>query len=233
MLEKSPRTTKPGERKSERTREHLLAVCQAEFARRGFEACTMRQLADAAGVSAASFYYYFRAKEEIVAAFYQRSLAAHLERAPALIEDGASVADNLRRVIESRFVELANDRSMLKVLRRYALETDHLASPFHRSHRAIREASVDLFADLLARSHEPVPPPLRREVAQSLWLFHLGILGYWIADESPQQQRTHDLLAATASALGPLLRLLAAPGVALFAAPILKTLHNAGLLEDL
>jgi AcrR family transcriptional regulator len=225
MLEKPPR-------KSERTREHLLDVCQAEFATRGFDACTMRQLADAAEMSAAAFYYYFRSKEEIVAAFYQRSLAAHLERAHALITPGAALADNLRRVITSRFAELANDRSMLRVLRRYALETDHLASPFHRSHRAIRQASVDLFADMLGRSNDPVPAPLRREVAQALWLYHLGILGYWISDESPQQRRTHDLLDATSSALSPLLRLLSAPGVALFAAPILQALHAAGLLED-
>jgi AcrR family transcriptional regulator len=233
VLEKPPRTAKSSERKSERTREHLLDVCQAEFARRGFEACTMRQLAYAAGMSAASFYYYFRSKEEIVAAFYQRSLAAHLERAHGLIKPGAPVAENLRRVIESRFSELADDRSMLKILRRYALETDHLASPFHHNHRAIREASVDLFEEILVRSHDPVPTQLRREVAQALWLFHLGMLGYWISDGSPQQQRTHDLLDATSSALGPLIGLLSAPGVALFAAPILKTLHAAGLLEDL
>ncbi len=233
MLEKPPRSAKASERKSERTREHLLDVCQAEFARRGFESCTMRQLADAAGMSAAAFYYYFRSKEEIVAAFYQRSLAAHLERARGLVEPGAALAENLRRVIESRFVELADDRSMLKVLRRYALETDHLASPFHDDHRAIREASVDLFEDILVRSSDPVPESLRREVAQALWLFHLGILGYWISDRSPQQQRTHELLGATSSAMGPLIGLLSAPGVALFAAPILRTLHAAGLLEDL
>jgi AcrR family transcriptional regulator len=233
MLEKPPRPRKSSERKSERTREHLLAVCQAEFARRGFEACTMRQLADAAEMSAAAFYYYFASKEEIVAAFYQRSLAAHLGRAQALIKPGASVAENLRRVIESRFAELANDRSMLKILRRYAFETDHLASPFHHSHRAIREASVNLFADILVHAHEPIPAQLRREVAQALWLFHLGVLGYWISDESPQQQRTHDLLDAALTALDPLVRLLCAPGVALFAAPILHSLHAAGLLEDL
>lgn len=233
MLEKPPRSPKTPERKSERTREHLLAVCQAEFAARGYEACTMRQLADAAGMSAASFYYYFRSKEEIVAAFYQRSLAAHLESARELIKPGASVTENLRRVIESRFTELADDRSMLKILRRYALETDHLASPFNHSHRAIREASVDLFEELLVRSHEAVPEQLRREVAQALWLFHIGILGYWIGDGSARQQRTHDLLDATSSALGPLLGLLSTPGVALFAAPILSTLHAAGILEDL
>lgn len=233
MFEKSSRAAKPTERKSERTREHLLDVCQAEFARRGFEACTMRQLAHAAEMSAAAFYYYFRSKEEIVAAFYQRSLAAHLERARALVKPGASLTENLRRVIESRFAELENDRSMLKILRRYALETDHLASPFHRSHRAIREASVDLFEEILVRSCDPIPPQLGREVAQALWLFHLGILGYWISDDSTQQQRTHSLLDATSSAMGPLVRLLSAPGVALFAAPVLQTLHAAGLLEDL
>ncbi len=233
MFEKSSKRSGSSPRKSERTREHLLNVCQAEFAARGYEACTMRQLADAAEMSAASFYYYFRSKEEIVAAFYQRSLAAHLEGASALVEHGASVTDNLRRVIESRFAELVNDRPMLRVLRRYALESDHLASPFHHSHRAIREASVDLFEEILVHSSEPVPPQLRREVAQALWLFHLGILGYWISDGSPQQQRTHDLLDATSSALGPLIRLLSAPGVSLFATPILQTLHAAGLLEDL
>jgi AcrR family transcriptional regulator len=233
MLEKLPRGERSSERKSDRTREHLLDVCRAEFAARGFEACTMRQLAEAAGMSAAAFYYYFRAKEDIVAAFYQQSLAAHLERAHALVEAGAPLARNLRRVVGSRFTELARERSLLRVLRRHALETDHPASPFHASHRAIRSASVDLFEQLLVRSREPVPAALRRELAQALWLVHLGLLAYWISDESPHQRRTHDLLDATTDALGPLLGLLALPGAALLAAPALRSLRAAGLLEAL
>jgi AcrR family transcriptional regulator len=47
---------------------HLLAVARTEFGRRGYEATTLREIAEAAGLSAGAVYRSFRTKEELLAA---------------------------------------------------------------------------------------------------------------------------------------------------------------------
>lgn len=224
MFEKAPK-------KSERTREHLIAVSTKQFAEKGFDACTMRDLARAAGVSAASFYYYFPSKEEIVGAFYQRSLARHLEDARCLIERDRPLAENLRRVVLARFEEFSETKPLLRVLRGYAFTDGSPLSPFHRKHRSIRNASVALFTEMIARSRERLPAALQPELAELLWLYHLGLLAYWTGDDSPDARRTHALLESSLGHLSRLFRFLQVPGTARLVRPVLATLRQAGILE--
>jgi AcrR family transcriptional regulator len=69
------RTTNPAARKSprlaakqERMREHIFRAAAGEFARRGYRATTMQDIAHAAGFSAPSLYTYFAGKQEILSA---------------------------------------------------------------------------------------------------------------------------------------------------------------------
>lgn len=61
-------------RNADRTRARILAAAEQLFARRGFDAASMRELAAAAGVQAATLYHYFPSKEallrEIFRGFY-------------------------------------------------------------------------------------------------------------------------------------------------------------------
>jgi AcrR family transcriptional regulator len=48
------------------TRENLLRLAARSFATQGYTATTMRSIADQAGIEAASIYYHFASKEELV-----------------------------------------------------------------------------------------------------------------------------------------------------------------------
>jgi AcrR family transcriptional regulator len=59
--------------KSEETRARILNAALASFRVRGFDAATMRDIAEEAGVATGAAYYYFPSKEAIVLDFYRRS----------------------------------------------------------------------------------------------------------------------------------------------------------------
>jgi AcrR family transcriptional regulator len=83
-----------GERRSQ-----VLDVARSQFALRGFEATTMRDLADATGLTAGNIYRYFESKDsmimEILGDFSQRLLEAYRE----VIQTGSSVVETLDAIL--------------------------------------------------------------------------------------------------------------------------------------
>ena len=73
----------------------VLAAARAQFALRGFESTTMRDIADAAGLTASNLYRYFKSKDsmitEILGDFSDRLLAAYR----AVLETGTTVIETL------------------------------------------------------------------------------------------------------------------------------------------
>jgi len=182
------------EKKSELTRKHLLKVSLRVFEQSGYEDCTMRGLANEAGVTAPAFYYYFKSKDEIVSSFYNESLKRHLENAHSLIIDGESLTKNLNTVILSRLKEFKNQRKTLSALTNSAFNKSSSLSPFHPSHKEIRKESINLFEDIINKSKVKWPKKSKRDLAQLIWLYHLLIIFYWLEDQTPRQKKTMELL---------------------------------------
>src|SRR3954454_3146606 len=83
------------ERKKQQTREQIARVAMKLFLKRGFDAVTVAEVADAAGVSEKTVFNYFPAKEDLVFPAGGERFAALLERIrsrPA----GASVVQPFR-----------------------------------------------------------------------------------------------------------------------------------------
>ena len=68
----TPRTPKAAQ-----TRAAILATALRLFREDGYDRTTMRAVAQGAGVSLGSAYYYFASKEHLVQAFYDELLAEH------------------------------------------------------------------------------------------------------------------------------------------------------------
>ena len=69
------------------------------FRTKGFEGTTMRGIADAAGVSLGSAYYYFAGKEHLIQAFYTQMQDEHLAAAREVLERESDFAARLRGVL--------------------------------------------------------------------------------------------------------------------------------------
>jgi len=179
--------------KSKETKANILGHAIRLFRERGFDSATMRDVANAAGVALGAAYYYFPSKEAIVQAYYEDVQAQHAQRvAAALAEKRYGLEDRLRIAIEKKFDILKNDRKLLGALFRYTADPEHPLSIFSAANRAVREQSMKVFT--MAVGDEKLPDDIRAILPMALWALHMGILLYFIYDQSAEQARTHKLI---------------------------------------
>ncbi|MCO5170532.1 MAG: TetR/AcrR family transcriptional regulator, partial [Planctomycetes bacterium] len=92
-----------GPRADRRYRERqrqILRAAAAVFRDKGFEAAGMRDIATAAGLSAANLYYYYGSKDELLFSCQDLALDRLLAAARAAGRAAGPVAERLRQVIE-------------------------------------------------------------------------------------------------------------------------------------
>ena len=106
------------ERKKLRTRQSLVDAAYALFARQGFAATTVEQIADAVEVSARTFHRYFASKEDV-------ALSVLTEQHDALVEA-------LRTRPPQEPVMTAMRNAVVGVLRAYEADEDCDAFRFHQ-----------------------------------------------------------------------------------------------------
>lgn len=189
MAEKRTRSAK-----AEQTRAGIVEAALRLFGAGGYDATTMRAIADEAGVSLGSAYYYFSGKEELIQAFYDRIQVEHAAVAEAALVETA-FADRLRGVMES-FVDVAESfHDFGGQFFRNAADPRSPLSPFSAASAPAREASTELFRRAVEGSDLKVAPVLRRELPDLLWLMHMGVVLFWVHDDSPGQRRTRTLVA--------------------------------------
>lgn len=183
-------------KKAEATRARILNVALDLFRRRGFEQTTMRGIADEGGVSLGSAYYYFKSKEDLVMAFYERAIEAMTPRMEAALADADSFEGRIAAIMNVKFEYFRPNRSFLGALFRHAADPQNRLSPFSEATRQIRERDQMYFARAIeAKSGEVrVPEDLAAYLPQMLWLYQMGLILYWIYDRSPDQRRTQQLL---------------------------------------
>ena len=217
--------------KAQLTRSHILSTALRVFRERGLEAVTMRELAAAAGASLGSAYYYFPSKEAIIQAYYDDVQAEHARRvAAALTENRLDLKDRLLQAIHSKLDILQGDRKLLSALFRYTGEPHHPLSALGDGTRKNRQQSMYVF--LAALGDERFPDDIRAILPPALWALHMGILLYFIYDDSPEQQRTRRLVDGVLTLIVRLLALAKLSVLKPVRGSILALLRDAGLLPE-
>jgi AcrR family transcriptional regulator len=183
--------------KGEQTRTRILEAALSLFMERGFEATTMRAVAEEAGVSLGNAYYYFESKEELVQAFYERSHAEHLTAATPRLADEKDFRKRLLATLHAKIDTSEPYHRFSGVLFRSAADPHSPLNPFSDASRAVREEAIAFMGDLIDRSSLKPPTDLRAELPQLLWLYEMGIILFWIFDTSRERRRTRLLINRT------------------------------------
>ncbi len=179
--------------KSKETRASILNHAIRRFRERGFDPTTMRDVADAAGVALGAAYYYFPSKEAIVQAYYDDVQGEHSRRVVDALSTGKhNFEERLRIAFHTKFDILVHDRKLLGALFRYTADPDHPLSVFSSTSGSVREQSMSVFATAIG--DEKLPEDIRAVLPMALWAAHLGILLYFIYDQSSDQARTRKLI---------------------------------------
>jgi AcrR family transcriptional regulator len=160
--------TKPTlrDRRKEETRRLLEEKARQLFARHGFRATSIDQIAAAAGVSRTTFFRYFPSKEAVVFASQQRGAEAFWK----LISERPSQENSLR-AFEEAIVEYARQNENDPVQKQQALELWALyaANPELRARLAENtEARIEELARVLARREGLDEPEMSHCVASAV-----------------------------------------------------------------
>ena len=214
----------------EKTKEVILQTALELFRDCGFEVTTMRDIAKDAKVATGAAYYYFPSKEAIVAAYYDQVQRLHAEKAREELKGKAELRERLGAVMHSKLEILKDDRMFMGALFRYTGDPEHPLSVFGKGTQPQRSQSVAIFQEAVASPN--VSEELQQLLPWALWLGHLGMILFFIYDESEGQQRTHKLVDGILDLLIQFVELtssaLVRPFVQPFQTKILVMLREAG-----
>ncbi|HEY1754666.1 MAG TPA: TetR/AcrR family transcriptional regulator [Bryobacteraceae bacterium] len=197
--------------KSEETRERIFNAALALFHRRGFETATVRDIAAEAGVATGAAYYYFASKDAIIMEFYRRSSAEMQPKIELALENASGLEQRLRELILVKLAHFATNREILRALLRNGADPKHPLSPFSPQTSEIRDTDIAWFRRAVTDSDVRIPRDLAPHLPDILWFFQMGVIFFWVIDESPGQARSKKLLTLGAKSVTSLIRVSALP----------------------
>jgi AcrR family transcriptional regulator len=207
--------------KGEQTKALIMETALEMLLERGYEQTTMRALAERAGVSLGNAYHYFRSKDDLIQAFYARTHDEHIAASARTLERERDLKTRLLEIMRAKIATAEPYHQFAGALFKTAADPRSHLNPFSEESRAVREESIALFAETLNGSDARVHKELRAELPYLLWLYHMGIILFWIHDESPKRRRTHRLIEITVDLLVKL--------IALASNPLMRPLRKATL----
>ncbi len=197
--------------KGEETRRRILETALELFRERGYEEATMRRIAARAGVSLGSAYYYFRSKEHLIQAYYGRSHVEHLNACAELLEREKKLEPRLLGVMRAKLDTSMPYHRFAGQLFKTAADPASPLSPFSAESMPVRSEATELMALVVDGSDTQIAGELGRELPNLLWLYMMGIVLYWIHDDSPGCERTYRLVARTCRIVVRLIQLARLP----------------------
>jgi AcrR family transcriptional regulator len=208
--------------KSEATGNRIFQSALALFREQGFDAATMRGIAERAGVAIGASYYYYASKDAIVMDFYRRSCDEMQERIRQALESAGNLEQSLHDLIQVKLTYFSPNREVLRALLRNGADPRHPLSPFSAETRDIREIDIAWFDRVLRQSGIRIPRDLGPRLPGVLWFFQMGIILFWVTDDSPRQCRTEKLLPIACKLVASLIRLSSLPLMRALRKPVLE-----------
>jgi TetR/AcrR family fatty acid metabolism transcriptional regulator len=97
-------------------RERILSAAVRVFAKNGFYATRVSEVAKAAGVADGTIYLYFKSKEELLVSLFEDRVERLLSYMKKELPKNASAKDRLRAVIEMQLGLLEGERDLAEVI---------------------------------------------------------------------------------------------------------------------
>lgn len=234
MFRKAQSAAKRSQRVAERTKDLILAKAIELFRKRGFAVTTMRDIADAAGVATGAAYYYFESKEAMVAAYYHQAQSLHAAKVREKLAGKEGLRERLASVVHVKLEIFADDRKFLGALFRYTGEPAHPLSVFGKRMKAQRKQSVEIFREALRGTE--LSEEWKELLPWGMWLAHLGMILFFLHDQSEGQRKSHDLVDHLVEIVAGLVEstdaALVRPLVKPFQGKMLEVLREAGWCEE-
>ena len=197
--------------KGDQTKALILETALEIFREKGYEQTTMRAIADKAKLSLGNAYYYFHSKEHLIQAFYHRTHEEHLAASVPALEKEHTLKARLLTLMRLKIETIEPYHEFAGVLFKTAANPESPLNPFSDETDPVRKESIELFAKAIDDTKTRIPKDLRAELPYLLWVYHMGIVLFWIHDSSPKHRRTYRLINHTVDLLDKLIHLASNP----------------------
>ena len=197
--------------KGEQTKALILTTALEMLHERGYEQTTMRAIAQKAGLSLGNAYHYFGSKDHLIQAFYHRLHEDHLRASLPALQKESSLKGRLLSVMRLKIDTLEPHHEFAGVLFQTAANPHSPLNPFAPASAPVRRDSIKLFEELVEQTKARIPDDLRAELPYLLWLYHMGIILFWIHDVSAKRARTYRLIDQTVDLLDKLITMASNP----------------------
>jgi len=189
-----PGTTALGET----TRQKLYLTAIGLIAERGYAQTTLRDVADAAGVSVGLLYRYFPNKRAVMLALYDELSLEQRARANEMPH--GAWRDRFLFTLETSLSVLQPHRRTLSALIPVMISTEP-DGLFGSATAFSRHRVQGVFQDAVVGAKDAPRGELAAALGRLLYLMHLAVILWWLLDRSPNQRATTALVALTKQTL--------------------------------
>lgn len=180
--------------KKENRRKIIEATVDLTVAK-GLKSATMREIAKKAGLGDATIYNYFPTKETIVYGYYEDRFDAVIEKLKAISDfHEYTFQEQLQTFFEAKLELFLNDREFLEqTFKKTFFALSHQYSRI----RPMKDKFMAIMDDILTNAveAEEIPDQVFRELTmQMFWEYYIGMVMYWLKDDSSHFESTSILL---------------------------------------
>jgi AcrR family transcriptional regulator len=199
--------TAPKTRRGEASRAAILSAALDLFQEHGYEATTMRAIAQRAGVSLGGSYHYFPSKEHLVLEFYRHTHELHLTAIGPMLAREKDLGARLRGTVRAVVVTCEPFHAVAGSIFSTVANPSSPLNPFGGAAKPLRDEVVALYAEVVKGSNARVASDIAEMLPLTLWLYQMAILYFWIFDRSPGRLRTLEVIDETSELIVRLLSL--------------------------
>ena len=199
------------ESKGDRTRRRIRTAALRSFRDQGYDATTIRKIADELQLSVGTTHYHFPSKNHLIHELYLDVQRAHRETALPLLAQESRLTERLRIVFSTGLDQLAPYHAHAGEFLSAAVSPRSPINPLATESAEALAIVQDLFTEAVeAAAPSGLPGDVRSLLPRALVLAYLLLAQFWVYDSTAGQQRTHRLLDRGLTLLGtalPLTRL--------------------------
>jgi len=170
----------------------ILDAAVRVFARQGFHACRVSDIADEAGVAYGLVYHYFASKDEVLDTLFLERWEVMLELIRSVDAEPIPVREKLRAIASFIVESYRHDPDLMKVI---IVEVTRAANSFGNTHIATIREAYDLIGGMIAEAQaEGVfnPEIESRFAAMAFYGAIEQLLTGWIFEVLPRTDEDYD-----------------------------------------
>ncbi|MEQ1878449.1 MAG: TetR/AcrR family transcriptional regulator [Bdellovibrionia bacterium] len=179
-----------------KVRKRIVESAVHIIGKKGYQETTMSEIAKHAKIADATIYKYFPSKERLLFAHSQIRLEEVLERLKSIEDFNTyTLQEQIHTLIETELEVLEKDRAFVKNSVNMVFLSG--ATTMFRETRESKDLFLAMVQDMIdaaVEADEIQPPPFKSFLLELLWDFNVGILYYWIQDDSKNYANTTQLI---------------------------------------